>query len=339
MVTVSGPSTSNIFPERESRLMHADQSTNRSPFERVFTVFTSAYNRADTIHGVYESLKAQTYHDFEWLVVDAGSDETETTIERFSKEAPFFPIRYFRQENRGKHGAINYALELAHGKFFLIIDDDDQCVPSALERFKALWDSIPDAEKPGFAGIGVLCMDDSGNILGSKFPQDIMDAHWGEIIYKYRIKGDKWLLFSTEILREFPMPEAPSLRIIPEGMIFSQIGKKYKMRFANEALRYYRRDDRQLTAGSPEDHAQGNAITLLATLNQDIEHFRHYPSLFMRFAVQYGRFSLHAGRRITDQFRSLNSPKARLIFMAAFPVSLMIYCKDRFASHGIRRHV
>ena len=40
----------------------------------VFTVFTATYNRAHMLHRVYHSLRAQTFRDFEWLVVDDGSN-------------------------------------------------------------------------------------------------------------------------------------------------------------------------------------------------------------------------------------------------------------------------
>ena len=46
-----------------------------------FTVFTPTYNRAHTLPRVYESLKRQTCHDFEWLIVDDGStDNTQEII-------------------------------------------------------------------------------------------------------------------------------------------------------------------------------------------------------------------------------------------------------------------
>ena len=41
----------------------------------VFTVFTATYNRAHVLHRVYHSLRAQTFRDFEWLVVDDGSSD------------------------------------------------------------------------------------------------------------------------------------------------------------------------------------------------------------------------------------------------------------------------
>ena len=55
-----------------------------------FTVFTPTYNRAHTLHRVYESLKAQSYKNFEWLVVDDGStDGTYHLIEEWRKNSYF----------------------------------------------------------------------------------------------------------------------------------------------------------------------------------------------------------------------------------------------------------
>src|SRR5215469_15182284 len=90
----------------------------------LFTVFTATYNRAHTIHRVFNSLRAQTVRDFEWLVVDDGStDNTAELIAAWSKLADF-PIRYFKQENSGKHIARNLAVREARGSFFALLDSD-----------------------------------------------------------------------------------------------------------------------------------------------------------------------------------------------------------------------
>ncbi len=65
--------------------------------EKLFlTVFTPTYNRAHTLHRVYESIRSQTLQKvdgkyiFEWIVVDDGStDNTAELIERWRNEADF----------------------------------------------------------------------------------------------------------------------------------------------------------------------------------------------------------------------------------------------------------
>jgi glycosyltransferase involved in cell wall biosynthesis len=63
-----------------------------------FTVFTPSYNSRGTLPRTYESLKAQTWRDFEWLIVNDGSiDDTETLVAEWRQRAAF-PIRYIEQD-------------------------------------------------------------------------------------------------------------------------------------------------------------------------------------------------------------------------------------------------
>src|SRR6478735_4905926 len=66
----------------------------RMDYQYRFTVFTPTYNRASLLPRVYESLKRQSYRDFEWLIVDDGStDATRELVESWLAGSPF-PIRY-----------------------------------------------------------------------------------------------------------------------------------------------------------------------------------------------------------------------------------------------------
>src|SRR4051812_47352897 len=137
-----------------------------------FTVVTATYNRAHTLHRVYESLLAQTFRDFEWLVVDDGStDGTRKLIEGWQAEASF-AIRYLYQANAGKHIACNRAVREAAGRFITGIDSDDACLPHALERLIHHWNRIPADEQAGFTGVSALCIDETGQLVGTRFPRD-----------------------------------------------------------------------------------------------------------------------------------------------------------------------
>lgn len=71
-------------------------------YQYTFTVFTPTYNRAHLLPRAYDSLRKQTFRDFEWLIVDDGStDDTETLVKQWQQEAEF-PIRYYRQEKQGR---------------------------------------------------------------------------------------------------------------------------------------------------------------------------------------------------------------------------------------------
>ena len=99
------------------------------------TVFTPTYNRGYIIDNLFQSLKRQSYTDFEWIVIDDGSDDdTENMFQKFQSVDNGFPIIYKKVNNGGKHRAINTGLNLAKGELFFIVDSDDYLTDSALER-------------------------------------------------------------------------------------------------------------------------------------------------------------------------------------------------------------
>lgn len=92
----------------------------------LITVFTPTFNRARTLSRLWESLKKQTSYDFEWLIVDDGSnDDTRIVVDDLKKNTKEFSIRYKKKENGGKHRAINYGVSIAKGELFFIVDSDD----------------------------------------------------------------------------------------------------------------------------------------------------------------------------------------------------------------------
>ena len=62
------------------------------------TVFTATYNREKTLERLYNSLKKQTFKNFEWIVIDDGStDSTRELIDKFRRCNNFFEIIYLEQ--------------------------------------------------------------------------------------------------------------------------------------------------------------------------------------------------------------------------------------------------
>lgn len=211
----------------------------------LFTVFTPVYNRRATLHRVFDSLRAQTLRDFEWVVVDDGStDGVDEELEAYRARAGF-PMRIAAQRNAGKHVAWNRGLELARGELFVPADSDDAFVPETLERFRDLWLSIPAQERPLFSGVNVLCQDPrTGATVGVPFPRSPMVSDNLELAYVHRVRGEKWGCARTSVLREnrFPADEALRGSYVPESYIWFSLARRYRVLCANEPLRLYYRD-------------------------------------------------------------------------------------------------
>ncbi|MES9968407.1 MAG: glycosyltransferase [Candidatus Thiodiazotropha sp.] len=85
------------------------------------SVIIPTYNRAELLLKTVQSVLAQTYQDFEIIVIDDGSsDNTEDVINGYSPK-----IRYLKQENAGLNASRNRALDLAQGEYIATLDDDD----------------------------------------------------------------------------------------------------------------------------------------------------------------------------------------------------------------------
>lgn len=299
-----------------------------------FTVFTPTFNRAHTLGRVYESLRSQSFRDFEWLIVDDGSaDDTERLVQAWIAEAPF-PIRYLRQANQGKHIAVNRGALEAQGELFLLLDSDDACVPQALERFDHHWSAIPTDQRRGFSAVTALCIDQHGHLVGDEFPARVVDSDSLEMRYRYRIQGEKWGFHRTEVIRQFPYPVIDGERFVVEDVVWAAIARRYRTRFVNERLRIYHRDESgdsdQLTADPRVSRfAGGLAHWHAGILTSDIGWIRHAPSAFLRSAVHYSRFSFHRNVGLRDQGSRIGSWLGRALWALSLPAGYLAYRRDR----------
>ena len=216
-----------------------------------------------------------------------------TTLKSLIPPGPIvadFRVRYVKQDHAGKHVAHNRALVEAKGRLFVILDSDDALVPIALETLACLWNSIPESERHAFCSIGTRCRDQDGNIIGDKFPTEPFDADLREIAYRRRIRGEKFIVWVTDIMQRYPFPEIVGTQFIPEGLVCYDIAKTFKGRWSNEAIRIYYVDDRETGATLTKrrditENAPGRLCFYIWALNNDLEYFFNSPLPFLKAAV------------------------------------------------------
>lgn len=105
------------------------------------SVIIPAYNVAPFIGEALDSVRAQTFSDFEAIVVNDGStDDSEAAL------APYFDsIVYIKQENRGISNARNAGLKNARGRYVALLDGDDIWMPNYLESLVGMLERAPEA--------------------------------------------------------------------------------------------------------------------------------------------------------------------------------------------------
>jgi glycosyltransferase involved in cell wall biosynthesis len=124
------------------------------------SVVMAAKNYARFLPEAIESVLAQSFADWELLIIDDGSTDATPTAAR-----PFLAdprVRYFRADKLGQPRAKNLGIGLARGEFVAFLDADDAWEPTKLEKQLAVFRDNP--------GVGVVfcrrsLIDESGRAL------------------------------------------------------------------------------------------------------------------------------------------------------------------------------
>lgn len=107
------------------------------------SIIVPAYNMESYIAEALRSIQAQTFADYECVIVDDGSeDATPARVESFLDDKRF---RLMKQPHSGVSAARNTALRVCSGDFIAFMDADDMWLPEMLAARLALFEKSPDA--------------------------------------------------------------------------------------------------------------------------------------------------------------------------------------------------
>jgi len=154
------------------------------------SVIIPSYNMGGFLPNAVDSVLTGTLQNVEIIVVDDGStDDTKKIMSRYTRsiEEQHDPrVRYVYQKNKGKPSALNHGLRLFRGKYFTILDADDEVPSDSLEsRFvKAEESSTPvDCVIGGFSVV-----DEEGRCIGErKAPETSNPLHLrNQYFFRYK---------------------------------------------------------------------------------------------------------------------------------------------------------
>lgn len=200
------------------------------------TIHTATYNRAYILGAAYESLKAQTCKDFEWIITDDGStDGTDELVRSWQQADNGFPIIYNPLPHAGLPRALNSGVERASGEWFMRLDSDDHLLPQTVELVLSWLSEIE--HRPEYSGIGFARCQPDGRFMKDQTP--LIDPAIGYVDAsdieraKYHLDMDMCEVTRISLLRKYPHQCWPGEMFAPEQLNHYAIalaGYKYRWR-------------------------------------------------------------------------------------------------------------
>ena len=209
-----------------------------------FSVIIPLYNKADYIAKAIESVLAQTYADYELVIMDDGSADNSFAVAYKAIEGRA-NCQIHRQSNAGVSMARNNAVARSKGDYLCFLDADDWWAPTFLEEMDWLIDQFPDA---GIYGTGYTIVNETRHKTRVAPIGVEPDFERGYINY-CQVYAKTLAMPLTSISVAMPRRVFDEMHGFPKGiklgedfLLWVRVALKYKVAFLNKPLAFYNQD-------------------------------------------------------------------------------------------------
>lgn len=167
------------------------------------SIIVPVYNSEKYLHRCIDSILAQTFTDFELLLIDDGSTDSSGKIcdKYLQKDSR---VRIFHKKNGGAYSARNLGVDNAKGKWILFCDSDDCLEKDALEILRCSADDVVDAI-----------------IANVQYDATISGDKWIKLLLDCKIRCEVWgVLYRKDVLRKLKYI-VPSSIVIGEDFLMN----------------------------------------------------------------------------------------------------------------------
>ncbi len=131
--------------------------------EPLFSIITATYNAADTVGRTLASVDAQTFADYEHIVVDGASADGTTGLVNAAENPA---RRMISEPDRGLYDAMNKGIATATGRYLIFLNAGDKF--HSPDTLKLLADAVAREDSPGIVYGQTLIVDDAGRTVGER---------------------------------------------------------------------------------------------------------------------------------------------------------------------------
>lgn len=208
----------------------------------LISIITPTYNREAFLPAAIESVLAQSYKEFELIIVDDGStDNSRELINAYADKDP--RVKYLYQENQRQSVARNYALSIAKGDFICFLDSDNYWPHDKLEKSLKAFEQHPEAD---IVYGDCITIDEQGNELH----RNNMHRYSGNIAAL--LLKDNFVSMNTTMTRRKCFNEMGGMsgkrRVADDYDLWLKFSARYRFQYIPEFLAYYRVMENQISS-------------------------------------------------------------------------------------------
>ena len=256
-----------------------------------FTVLIATKNRAELLRTALDSVLAQSFQDFEVVIVnDASTDHTLDVIGEF----PHPGLKLVNYDSNGLLAATrNRGIEVSKGRYVAFLDDDDTWMPNKLEQVADVIESDP--------GVGLVCHDQEyvrpkesgGGIWKRRSSYGPDDSHIGSIYDYMLLEGNQPAPSATVVSRQHLVEiggfsEDRSLATVDDYDLWLRLSRVCRFIFIRDVLGTQRYHSSNAT-GNVERHLKDTLVLLDDNFGRKKASGKRYPahSVRRRYSIAY----------------------------------------------------
>ncbi len=251
----------------------------------VFSIITPTCKRPLLLQRNIRSVRQQSFTDYEHIIIDDACDmETESIIAGFQDPR----IVFLRHETtRGASASYNTGIKAARGEFILFLDDDDEYLPSFLEKMHARFSAADTAV--GFIWSGISRIKDTGRgeefLFSLTWPQKFATKEEG-LVAATSIGNGFGLCVRRQCIDDIGLYDE-SLIVCEDTDLLFRLARKFDCETIPESLvKLHQHDSAQLT--SDQNH--------LVRVEGKEKVLGRYDDFMLRYpAVYYTQYKAFAG--------------------------------------------
>lgn len=195
--------------------------------KKKLAVVTPVYNRADLIRKLFSSLKRQMSEEFEWIIIDDGSNDNIAEVVEEFKLYSEFPIQFLKQENSGKCAALNHGISKCNAELVMVVDSDDYLTNDAIYNILNFWKIVKN--KSDCIGIASYKQFEDGKISGKTFGSITEKATLNKLNYHEQRHGELTLTYRTDLLKKHPFFVCEGEKFSSEEIQYNELDKEGKL--------------------------------------------------------------------------------------------------------------